>query len=116
MAGLKDNIMQSLIDKLGNYEVAKEIYNDEDSFLYMNFTLQRDLLSYRRKHNIFETGDYFCYADKYLSDDPDDGEAYVNVHRLDLIDFACGWIQAVLEKGSVIRHATDDEIKTKRRM
>lgn len=105
--------MQSLIDKLGNYEVAKETYYDEDSFLYMNFTLQRDLLSYRRKHNIFEFGDYFCYADRFISTDPVDGEVYSKVHQLDLIDFACGWIQSVLERDDcVIRHANDEEIKT----
>lgn len=108
--------MKSLIDTLGNYEVAKEIYNDEDSFLYMNFTLQRELLKYRREHNIFEVGDYFCYADKYLSTDPLDGEVHAMVHQLDELDFMCGWIQNILERGGVIRHANDDEIKTKRRM
>lgn len=120
----------NLIEQLG-YEYAKEIYlsNLEDfsgnasgatiSTEKLRFTheeLEKALLEYRRQHNIFEVGDYFCYEKKYLSSDPLDGNDYEKLNQIDKVDFLCGWIELVVKRGGVIRHATNAEIKAGKRL
>lgn len=111
----------NLIEQLGGYYNAKneiKVYDilktDHVQGIFKE-DLINSLLQYRRNHNIFEVGDYFCYESKYLSDDPLDGGEYAKLHQLDSLDFECGFIKLVIKCGGVIRHATDEEIKTGRR-
>lgn len=104
--------MGNLIERLGGYETAKL---EGEQWGFDGFLL-RKLLEYRRQHGIFEVGDYFCYESKYLSNDPLDGEEYAKLHKLDSLDFECGFVDLVVKRGGIIRHATDEEIKARRRL
>lgn len=110
----------NLIEQLGGYERAKhefEMIKDMKPIYPAEIeTNDRLLLEYRRQHNIFEVGDYFCYESKYLSNDPLDGYAYKKLNQLDSIDFECGWVESALKRGGIIRHATDEEIKAGKRL
>ena len=110
----------NLIEQLGGYERAKHEFEmiKEMKPIYPGEieTNDRLLLEYRRQHNIFEVGDYFCYESKYLSNDPLDGDAYKKLNQLDSIDFECGWVESALKSGGIIRHATDAEIKAGKRL
>lgn len=110
----------NLIEQLGGYEKAKRALDREIRLTSPNtfycLKLNDALLKYRRQHNIFEVGDYFCYESKYLSDDPLDGDAYKKLNQLDSIDFECGWVELALKRGGIIRHATDAEIAAGRRL
>lgn len=102
----------NLIEQLGGYEAAKA---EGEEWGFDDF-LNNQLLEYRRQHNIFEVGDYFCYESKYLSNDPLDGDAYKKLNQLDSIDFECGFVESALKRGGIIRHATDAEIKAGKRL
>ena len=107
----------NLIEQLGGYDEANRI--SKISMIkgdYDGGVLAKVLIEYRRQSNIFEVGDYFCYESKYLSNDPLDGNEYEKLHRLDSLDFACGWVDEVMKCGGIIRHATDSEIKAGRRL
>jgi hypothetical protein len=122
----------NLIEQLGRYEDAKtkrdqinstlensELLGGGDAKegLYERLeSIEQALLEYRRQHNIFEVGDYFCYESKYLSNDPLDGDAYKKLNQLDSIDFECGFVESALKRGGIIRHATDAEIKAGKRL
>ena len=122
----------NLIERLGGYERVKEKRDDINHTLenceflgggdareglYERLeTIEKTLLEYRRQHNIFEVGDYFCYESKYLSNDPLDGDAYKKLNQLDSIDFECGFVESALKRGGIIRHATDAEIKAGKRL
>ena len=116
----------NLIEQLGGYERAKAFLNATsytiDELIMMQRSglrpqhVEKALLEYRRQHNIFEVGDYFCYESKYLSNDPLDGDAYKKLNQLDSIDFECGWVESALKSGGIIRHATDEEIKAGKRL
>lgn len=110
----------NLIEQLGGYERAKHEFEmiKEMKPIYPGEieTNNRLLLEYRRQHNIFEVGDYFCYESKYLSNDPLDGDAYKKLNQLDSIDFECGFVESALKRGGIIRHATDAEIKAGKRL
>ncbi|WP_291359985.1 MULTISPECIES: hypothetical protein [Acinetobacter] len=115
-----------LIEQLGGYEKAKAFLNATsftiDELIMMQRSglrtqhVEKALLEYRRQHNIFEIGDYFCYESKYLSNDPLDGDAYKKLNQLDSIDFECGFVESTLKRGGIIRHATDEEIKAGKRL
>lgn len=107
--------MVNLIEQLGGYEKAKK-WHGKRSARGLTFNISKELLQYRREHNIFEVGDYFCYESKYLSNDPLDGNEYAKLHRLDSLDFECGWVEEVMKCGRIIRHATDEEITAGRRL
>lgn len=116
----------NLIKQLGGYERAKAFLNAAsytmDELIMMQRSgvrpqhVEKALLEYRRQHNIFEVGDYFCYESKYLSNDPLDGDAYKKLNQLDSIDFECGFVESALKRGGIIRHATDAEIKAGKRL
>lgn len=110
----------NLIEQLGGYERAKHEFEmiKEMKPIYPGEieTNNRLLLEYRRQHNIFEVGDYFCYESKYLSNDPLDGDAYKKLNQLDSIDFECGFVESALKRGGIIRHATDAEIAAGKRL
>ncbi|WP_180139002.1 hypothetical protein [Acinetobacter sp. YH12043] len=108
----------NIFEKYGGYEAVKQAAvnykNSGDRVTAAGLELQ--CLEYRRQHNIFEVGDYFCYESKYLSNDPVDGDAYKKLNQLDSIDFECGWVESALKRGGIIRHATDEEIKAGKRL
>ena len=116
----------NLIEQLGGYEKAKAFLNATsftiDELIMMQRSglrtqhVEKALLEYRRQHNIFEVGDYFCYESKYLSNDPLDGDAYKKLNQLDSIDFECGFVESALKRGGIIRHAPDAEIKAGKRL
>ena len=108
----------NIFEKYGGYEAVKQAAvnykNSGDRVTAAGLELQ--CLEYRRQHNIFEVGDYFCYESKYLSNDPLDGDAYKKLNQLDSIDFECGWVESALKRGGIIRHATPEEIKAGKRL
>ena len=111
----------NLIEQLGGYAQAKALRalpaaTYDCGIKFNREELELSMLEYRRQHNIFEVGDYFCYESKCLSNDPLDGDAYKKLNQLDSIDFECGWVESALKSGGIIRHATDAEIKAGKRL
>ncbi|MEG2269450.1 MAG: hypothetical protein RSC68_34660 [Acinetobacter sp.] len=106
----------NLIEQLGGYEVVKGFYERAVNHGFKLIEIRDALIEYRRQHNIFEVGDYFCYESKYLSNDSLDGDAYKKLNQLDSLDFECGWVELALKSGGIIRHATDEEIKAGKRL
>lgn len=93
----------SLIEELGGYENAKERLKRDNVLSDDDFNYgQRQLLEYRRQHNIFEVGDWIV-VDSYKPEywfyqiNKDD----VDSHWINLVEF---------------RHATDAEIAAGRRL
>src|SRR5690606_17957156 len=106
-------------------ECAKAEYNDpiyKDSELYtikatgtrfFKHNLEEELLEYRRQHNIFESEDKIVVKNDCLIDFAD---STLNLKVLTVLMVTDeGFIRAVespgLFKSSLIRHATDAEIK-----
>lgn len=101
-----------LIEQLGGYEESKkflsEIFNNKSPRKILN----RELLEYRRQHNIFEVGDKVVL----ISNSDDDIFEYTEYSKnLDLHFFESknNYGHASL---SNIRHATDAEIKAGKRL
>ena len=101
----------NLIEQLGGYEAAKEFLNETLNNKYPNEILNRELLKYRRQHNIFEIDDYIIH----------DGELKVFAMWSSAVE-GCAYIgYAYAENGEMahkdeFRHATDAEIKAGRRL
>ena len=105
--------MMSLIEWLGGYNAAKSEANAPvklmNSFSYEQ--LDKELLEYRREHNIFEVGD--CV----VKTDPKIKHAHVRVVISTspsggaVLDY-----QGFPYKHPCIRHATDEEIQAGRRL
>ncbi|MFS1587385.1 hypothetical protein ACLIL3_016765 [Acinetobacter radioresistens] len=55
----------NLIEQLGGYEAAKKKANDKG----IGFLLSKELLEYRRQHNIFEAGNKVVEITDYPSND-----------------------------------------------
>ena len=87
----------NLIERFG-YDVASRISMSEVGLKKDMNKLQRDLLEYRRQHNIFEIGDLYVFTEKYSKQSV--------IHRVDSLNSGKG----------CIRHATDEEIKAGRRL
>lgn len=108
----------SLIERLGGYEKAKSQLNDfNESFGYWQ-DLNQELLEYRREHNIFEAGEKVVVKNDCLIEFAD---LTLNLKVLTVLMATDeGFIRAVesagLFKSSLIRHATDEEIKAGRRL
>ena len=95
----------NLIEQLGGYQAAKEFLNETLNNKYPNEILSRELLKYRRQHNIFEIGDYYVYLYEWDSD----------------LDIVCKfnpseWNDHLWNIRNMIRHATNEEIKAGRRL
>ena len=103
----------SLIEQLGGYKKAKSIrdiniieFDGDASGVIIHYMgnsitqedLERALLEYRRKHNIFEIGDLYVFTEKYSK--------HSVIHKVDSLNSGKG----------CIRHATDEEIKAGRRL
>ena len=102
----------NLIEQLGGYEKAKELrrylfcYVDGEHYV----ELDKALLEYRRKHNIFEEGDKIVFIDDFMH-----GElmtvAWTRIGEV--------WMDEGAKRCtnlSMIRHATDEEIKAGKRL
>lgn len=101
----------NLIEQLGGYENAKRFLADILDNKSPCEILTRELLEYRRQHNIFEPDDYIIH----------DGELKVFAMWSNAID-GCAYIgYAYAEDGEMakkdeFRHATDAEIKAGKRL
>ena len=103
----------NLIEQLGGYGCAKAEANAPVKLLnFLNYDeLNKQLLEYRRQHNIFETDDYIIH----------DGELKVFAMWSSAVE-GCAYIgYAYAENGEMahkdeFRHATDAEIKAGRRL
>lgn len=100
----------SLIEQLGGYENAKERLKRDNVLSDDDFNYgQRQLLEYRRQHNIFEVGDFIFH--------PMFG-ALFEIKRI-----AEKYVVASTKSGyetnlliELISHATDEEIKAGKRL
>ena len=103
----------NLIEQLGGYEKAKEWYKDQDLRGNHTVRIRHALLEYRRQHNIFEVGDFVLRNDGFgnvLKVTSIEGEYANLVKRVDG-ESIWSWFKLV-----DIRHATDEEIKTGKRL
>ena len=100
----------NLIERFG-YDVASKMSMSEVGLKKDMDKLQRDLLEYRRQHNIFEPDDYIIH----------DGELKVFAMWSSAVE-GCAYIgYAYAENGEMahkdeFRHATDEEIKAGKRL
>lgn len=104
----------NLIEQLGGYERAKHEFEmiKEMKPIYPGEieTNDRLLLEYRRQHNIFEEGDKTVFVDDFMHDElmvvawTRKGEVWMDEGAKRCTDL------------SMIRHATDAEIKAGRRL
>ena len=98
----------NLIDRLGGYENAKSKLRDNGS-LHAD-GLKKALLEYRRQHNIFEENDKIVFVDNFMHDElmvvawTRKGEVWMDEGAKRCTDL------------SMIRHATDEEIKAGKRL
>lgn len=88
-----------LIKQLGGYQEVKQMWVDGGSL--QGTQLAFELLEYRRAHNIFEVGDVACYKNHINSSNTLFKFFYDNEYS-DII--------------SLLRHATDEEIKAGKRL
>ena len=101
-----------LIEQLGGYEESKKFLSEILNNKSPREILNRELLEYRRQHNIFEVGDKVVL----ISNSDDDIFEYTEYSKnLDLHFFESknNYGHASL---SNIRHATDAEIKAGKRL
>lgn len=102
----------NLIEQLGGYENARERLKRDNVLSDDDFNYgQRQLLEYRRQHNIFEVGD-LVVNDAFIN-------SHVYVFKKLLPDISMALI-AYDDEGACglysLRHATDEEIKAGKRL
>ena len=104
----------NLIEQLGGYEKAKKFLNESNGkywngVFYMP-KLKQSLLEYRRQHNIFEESDKIVFIDDFMHGElmtvawTRKGEVWMDEGAKRCTDL------------SMIRHATDEEIKAGKRL
>lgn len=110
----------NLIERLGGYERAKAFLNATsftiDELIMMQRSglrtqhVEKALLEHRRQHNIFEEGDIIVFVDDFMHDElmvvawTRKGEVWMDEGAKRCTDL------------SMIRHATDEEIKAGKRL
>lgn len=100
----------NLIEQLGGYEKAKEWYKDQDLRGNHTVRVRHALLEYRRQHNIFDESDKIVFVDDFMHDElmvvawTRKGEVWMDDGAKRCTDL------------SMIRHATDAEIKAGKRL
>ena len=107
----------NLIEQLGGYQAAKEFLNETLNNKYPNEILNRELLEYRRQHNIFEVGDSILPISNHS-----DQVHFLSAWYIENLDFryttnSGSWgiiVKSLM--GGAWRHATDEEIKAGRRL
>ena len=87
----------NLIEQLGGYHAAKNLLGGISNNKSPNEILNRELLEYRRQHNIFEVGDKVIYL----------------ILGNDVITYD-DWLKT--QNSNWIRHATDEEIAAGNRL
>ena len=107
----------NLIEQLGGYEAAKNLLGGVSNNRSPREILTRELLAYRRQHNIFEVGDKVVLAQSYSLD---------TVHEIKRIENLTPHIKdsetTYFLENSLgcwlfqIKHATDEEIKAGKRL
>lgn len=100
----------NLIEQLGGYEKSKKFLSEILNNKSPHEILTRELLAYRRQHNIFEEGDKTVFVDDFMHDEL----------------MVVAWTRKCevwMDEGakrctdlSMIRHATDVEIKAGKRL
>ena len=110
----------NLIEQLGGYEKAKEVYKnfkDDSSSLNRQHALNVKIamLEHRRQHNIFEVGDKVVFTDilnscvvTFESTETDP----MQIVWLTYPDGTAGYVFHL----NKIKHATDEEIKAGKRL
>lgn len=99
-----------LIEELGGYENAKKFANGECADGFDVQGLRDDLLDYRRKHNIFEEGDKIVFVDDFMH-----GEVMTVAWTRESEVWMDGGAKRCTDP-SMIKHASDAEIKANRRL
>ena len=102
----------NLIEQLGGYGCAKAEANAPVKLLnFLNYDeLNKQLLEYRRQHNIFEESDKIVFIDDFMHGElmtvawARKGEVWMDEGAKRCTDL------------SMIRHATDEEIKAGKRL
>jgi len=100
----------NLIGQLGGYEKAKELTDHVRGDESLHMVLARELLQHRRQHNIFEESDKIVFIDDFMHGElmtvawTRKGEVWMDEGAKRCTDL------------SMIRHATDAEIKANRRL
>lgn len=94
----------NLIEQLGGYEKAKKWLDENSADIEWRHLgdYRRELLEYRRQHNIFEVGDWIV-VDSYKPE--------YWFYQINKDDVDSHWINLVK-----FRHATDEEIKVGKRL
>lgn len=99
----------NIIEQLGGYDKAKEWVNPSIEAISQE-VLKSELLEYRRQHNIFEVGDKAVFVDDFMHDElmivawTRKGEVWMDEGAKRCTDL------------SMIRHATNAEIKAGKRL
>ena len=99
----------NLIEHLGGYQAAKEFLNETLNNKYPNEILNRELLKYRRQHNIFEVGDKVVFRECSGIGGASDAIDLMTVKSIDA--FGVRMTNSLCPWAIQIRHATDAEIK-----
>lgn len=56
----------NLIERLGGYEYLNEFYKRAVAHGFSMTKIKKELLEYRRQHNIFEEGDKIVFIDDFM--------------------------------------------------
>ena len=106
----------NLIEQLGDYEKAKEWYDENTDKewvgIYHMSKLYSEILEYRRENNIFEVGDKVVFVSEKMDFLDDDQIHSISVITENNLLKVCG----IYVSFEVIRHVTDDEIKVGHRI
>ena len=107
----------NLIEQLGGYEAAKNFLGSVSNNKSPREILTRELLAYRRQHNIFEVGDAVIRKWNgrlyYLIVDIDnDGQEFLIHHDKGAKFKDC----RIFDNICNFKHATDEEIKAGKRL
>lgn len=94
----------NLIEQLGGYEKAKEMYTAQLKAGLAPYGYEEALLEYRRQHNIFEVGDWITSGNETYQ--------ILSIEYGDLYKVA----NNTYWESGCFSHATDEEIKAGKRL
>ena len=104
----------NLIEQLGGYEAAKNFLGSVSNNKSPREILTRELLAYRRQHNIFEVGDKVVFRECSGIGGASDAIDLMTVKSIDA--FGVRMTNSLCPWAIQIRHATDEEIKAGKRL
>ena len=104
----------SLIEQLGGYEESKKFLSEILNNKSPREILNRELLEYRRQHNIFEVGDKVVFDAHFCDEHKGSGYGKITYCTKDkrVFEIDSYYLVSIDE----IRHATDEEIETGKRL